>query len=339
MEYTIYLTTGLVLGGAILLLLAMAQTHKIFKLLNKIKFRRNWRNLFILMAFFFLGYLGVIYIIYIDKVSLLQILTGVIFFFGAVFVFLVVLTGSGTFKMLHEANEKLEEKINLLKTQNDLLTQFNYATSHDLKEPVNTVIGCVSMLKEDYADKLDEKGVKFINYSVQAADRMSELITGLSDYLKIGHEKKNEETDLNILMNEVIGEMQGSIQGSNAKIELGQLPTLPVNGTDIKRVFQNLISNALKYKKKGIDPQITISATKVPKRWIFEIKDNGIGINAAIQDKAFQIFRQLHQKNKYEGMGIGLAICKKIIELHGGTIWLESKEGQGTSFFFTLKRL
>jgi len=338
MENFTLLTVGLILGGAIILLLAISRTHKIFKFLTLKKTRSSWRNLYLLMTFFFLGYLTVMLIVFMGYKDILPLLTGVIFFFGAVFVFIVVTTGSKTLKNLQEVNEGLEEKIQEMKGQNHELQQFNYATSHDLQEPMNTVIGCVSMLQQDYGDKMDEKANRFMTYSIQAADRMKELILGLSDFLKIGRERYRDVTDLDNLANIVIQELHASIESSGARIKVENLPTLNVNAKDMKRVFQNLISNALKYRKPDETPEITISAERQDeKSWLFTVKDNGIGINENSFEKVFQIFAQLHQRDKYEGMGIGLSICKKVVELHGGKIWPESEVGVGTTFYFTLK--
>ncbi|MEQ9405152.1 MAG: ATP-binding protein [Cyclobacteriaceae bacterium] len=339
MESTTYLTMGLIFLGSLILLFAIARTHEVFRLLTIRKFRNNWRNLFILMAFFFVGYLGVIYIVYVGKEDLLFVLTGVIFFFGAVFVLLVVLAGSGTFKKLQEVNKGLERKVAQLKIQNEEMRQFNYATSHDLKEPLNTMITSVSLLEETYADKLDSTASRMIMYAVKAADRMRDLIDSLSLYLTVGRERQFKETDLNSLANEVIEEMQGSILETKATIEYSGLPTLNVIDIDVKRIFQNLIGNAIKYRKPNIDPEIKINASlnKKEKMWTFSVTDNGIGINEGQYKKIFQIFKQLHGKDVYEGMGIGLSICKKVVELHGGSIWPESKEGEGTTFHFTLK--
>ncbi|MEP1095097.1 MAG: ATP-binding protein [Cyclobacteriaceae bacterium] len=338
MENFTILTIGLILGGALILLLAISRTHKIFRFLTLKKTRSNWRNLYLLMAFFFLGYVAVTLIVFMGYENILPLLTGVIFFFGAVFVFIVVSTGSNTLKNLQEVNEGLEEKIHEMKVQNQELQQFNYATSHDLQEPMNTVIGCVSMLQQDYGDKMDEKANRFMTYSIQAADRMKELILGLSDFLKIGRDRYRDVTDLDNLANIVIQELHNSIESSDAKINIENLPTLNVNAKDMKRVFQNLISNALKYRKPDVAPEITISAKRQDtKSWLFTVKDNGIGINENSFEKVFQIFAQLHHRDKYEGMGIGLSICKKVVELHGGKIWPESEVDVGTTFYFTLK--
>ncbi len=338
MENITIITVGLILVGALILLFAISRTHQIFKLLTTKKFRNNWRNLFLLMAFFFLGYLGVVLIVFLGYENILPLLTGVIFFFGAVFVFIVVATGLGTFKRLQEVNQGLEDKVREMKIRNQELQQFNYATSHDLQEPMNTVIGCVSMLKEEYSGQLDEKANRFMNYSVQAADRMKELIEGLSDFLKIGRDRESDVTNIENLVNSVVSELHDSIQKNDATVKIESLPTLNVNAPDIKRVFQNLISNALKYRKEDESPEVVISAQKNDeKSWLFKVQDNGMGISQKNFEKVFQIFAQLHPRDKYEGMGIGLSICKKIVELHGGKIWPESKEGVGTSFYFTLR--
>lgn len=339
MEDTSYIIIGLILGGAFILLLAIARIIGIFKLLSHKKFRNNWRNLFVLMAFFFVGYLGMIYIVYSGNSDLLLVLTGVIFFFGAVFVFLVVRAGFGTFKMLRELNKGLESKVSQLKIQNEEMAQFNYATSHDLQEPLNTLITSISIIKEDDTNNLSETSDKLMGYSVKAADRMKDLIQSLSEYLKAGRNREYSSSDLNELAKEVLEEIQGTIQATNTTVNIDYLPTIYGNSVDIKRIFQNLISNSIKYRKPDVAPLISISADQIKedKKWQFKFVDNGIGMSKEGANVAFQIFKQLHPRDKYDGMGIGLSICKKVIEMHGGTIWLESEEEVGTSFFFTLK--
>lgn len=338
MENVDNITIGLIVGGALILLFAMSQTFKIFRLVDDERFKRGWRNLFFLMAFFFIGYFGVVYIVILKEYSLLQVLTGVIFFFGAVFVCLVVVLGSVTLKALKKANNALEDKVSLLKTQNDQLTQFNYATSHDLKEPVNTVVSCVNMLKDEYGDRLDETGHKFMDYALKGTERMSELVSGLSDYMTVGMGSNMKEVDLNEMVNGVVQEMHGSIKESKAIVKVHEMPTLKINEKELKRVFQNLISNSLKYRKEDIRPEIEVTSNQDIEKgfWEFNISDNGIGIKEKHFQKVFQLFRQLN-KNKYEGMGIGLAITKKVVELHGGSITVDSEEGVGTRFTFTVK--
>ena len=338
MENINVLTIGFIVAGAIILLLGMLQTYKLVKLVDDKRFKRGWRNLLILMSFFFAGYLIAAFIVLIGQVDILQILTGVIFFFGAVFVVAVVALGLGTFRQLRKANDKLNDKLEILKTQNDQLTEFNYATSHDLKEPINTVIGCTTVLKSEYGESLGDEGVKFVNYIVQASERMSELVFGLSDYMQVGLERKKAPTDLGELVNSVLGEIHGSIESSQAEVKVQPMPTLNVNMKELKRVFQNLLSNALKYRKDDVNPQIEIGAIERPEKecWEFHIKDNGIGISERNFKKVFQLFRQLN-KSKYDGMGIGLAITRKVVEIHGGIIWVESTEGVGTTFYFTIK--
>jgi two-component system, chemotaxis family, sensor kinase Cph1 len=327
---------GLIIAGAFILLLAMMKTLNIFKLLTIRKFRRSWKNLVILMAFFFIGYLGVVYIVYIGKEDILLFLTGVIFFFGAVFVYLVVLAGAGTFKILQETNKGLEKKVILLKNQNEEIKQFSYATSQDLNEPLNTLISSVSMLNEKYENSLDDTAKKIMNFSLKAAERMKELIYSLSEYLKVGRDHQVMNCDLNQLVGEVLVELQGSIEASNAQIDSNNLPLLNVNQLEIKRLFQNLISNAIKYRKEKVSPIIQINAVNEEGHWLFSIIDNGIGIKEKHFEKVFHIFSQLNPRDKFEGIGIGLSICKKVVEIHNGKIWLDSKEGEGTTFYFTL---
>lgn len=329
------ITIGLIIAGAVILLLAMLQTHRIFRLVEDKRFKRSWRNLFVLMSFFFVSYFIAVYFVGIGEYSILQVLTGVIFFFGAVFVFVVAAMGLSAFKLLQKANNDLKEKVGLLKTQNDQLTQFNYATTHDLKEPINTVIGSTTIIKNNYGDKLDEKGIQFLDFTLKAADRMTELVTGLSDYLKVGHGAEKSMVDINQLVSTVLEELHGSIEASQASVKLMDLPKLQGIEKELKRVFQNLISNALKYRKSDVKPEIEISALKNDNAWEFNIQDNGIGIKKEHFPQVFQLFRRLH-KDQFEGTGIGLAITKKAIELHGGDIWLESQEGIGTTFRFTI---
>ena len=337
MEGVGILTIILIVLGALILLLAMFQTYRIFRYVNDSKLKQGWKNLFILMSFFFLGYFGVAYLVAIESYSLIEVLTGVIFFFGAVFVFIVSALGSKTFQMLRKVNNSLEDKIALLSTKNDQLTQFNYATSHDLREPINTVIGSIDMLKAECAAKLDEEGNMWIDYASKGANRMAELVSGLTEYINAGLGKNKKVVDIRKLVVGVIDEMNGSVKQTNAVINVGEMPALEVNKVELKRVFQNLIGNSIKYCKKDVVPEISITAEEDTGSgfWEFSIKDNGIGIGEREQSQVFQLFRQLNKK--YDGMGVGLAITKKVVELHGGSIRLESQKGIGSTFTFTIK--
>ncbi|MEP1035617.1 ATP-binding protein [Ekhidna sp.] len=326
----------LILFGAAILFLAILKTRDIFQLLQHDNFRKGWRKLVVLMSFFELGYFGMVYVIVGDHHQALPILTGVIFLMGSVFVFIVVSMGAKTCQLLKDSNEALEEQMKILKTRNDQLVQFNYATTHDLREPINTVLGCSTLLESDYLQVLDEDGQKLVQFTKKAAYRMSELVSALSEYLSIGLEFKREHVDVKNLVHEVIDSMNGSVSNSRATIEVGPMPDLNANKMELKRVFQNLIGNSIKYKRKNVAPQICVSAQKRKGNWLFAVKDNGIGISKKDIPRAFQLFRQLHSKDEYDGMGLGLSIARRVIELHGGQIWLESTVDEGTTFFFTL---
>ena len=337
MENSDLVTIGLVLAGACIMLFAIFQTRIIFRLVEDKRYKRGWRNLYILVSFFLMAYFIAAYIVYIGESSLLQLLTGVIFFLGAIFVFVVVLMGAGTFRQLKSSNVTLLEKLGLLRLQNDQLTQFSHATSHDLKEPINTVMNSISFVKSRYSEVLDETGINFLDYTLSASDRMTEMVNGLSDFMLVGSEGERELTDIGLLIRNVLDSMHGSIESAKASVTVTQMPALQVNQKELKRVFQNLIANAVKYRKKDIQSSIHVSSRQIEENaWEFQVKDNGIGIKEEDFDKVFQLFRQLN-KEQYEGMGVGLAVTKKAVEMHGGEIWLESKEGEGTTFFFTIK--
>ncbi len=332
------ITIFLILGGALILVLAMLQAYRIFKLVQEVRFKQGWRNLFILMIFFFIGYFGVAYIVATGEYAILQIMTGVIFFFGAVFVLIVSTMGFKTFQVLRKSNDSLEEKVRLLRTQNDQLTQFNYATSHDLKEPINTVVGSIEMLRNSFTDQLNEESVKWMDFATKGAIRMDELVTGLTEYTNVGLKNKRSRVDVGVLVQDVLAEMHGSIKEAEANISVSEMPVIDVYDKELKRVFQNLISNSLKYRKPVERPEIAISVKENVNEglWEFCIQDNGIGIPEKEFGRIFQLFQQL-DKEKKDGMGIGLAIVKKVIELHGGSIWVDSTEGKGTSFSFSIK--
>jgi light-regulated signal transduction histidine kinase (bacteriophytochrome) len=338
MATTNYFLIALILAGAIIMLGAITHTRRILKEFAQQDFYKKWRLLYVLNLFFFLGYIGVIYIVVTGQESILLVLTGVIFFFGAVFVYIVALTGLHSFKALKISNDELGALVIKLRAQNDQLEQFNYATSHDLREPLNTMVAFTELIQTDYADKLGPDGIKYLQYTTQAAQRMRELVDSLMMYLKVGQNDYRVETNLDVLLADVSREMAGSINSSGASVGYHGLPTLPVNDHEIKRLFQNLISNAIKYRKPDTPPEIGIAAWRGgANQWIFAVDDNGIGIAEADREKVFQIFKQLHVRGQYEGVGLGLAMCKKIVEMHGGNIWVEPSTTGGTRVCFSLR--
>lgn len=208
--------------------------------------------------------------------------------------------------------------------------------SHDLKEPLRTITSFTDLLKAQYHEELDAKANKFLNFIGQSTKRMSGLITGLLDYSRIGKSNEQELINCNILLTEVVTDMTGSIIKYDAQINVNPLPEVKGYKTELRLLFQNLISNSIKFRKPLVAPNVIVSGSIVDGNYRFEIKDNGIGIPEKNQSAVFAIFQRLHGKDKFEGSGIGLAHCKKIVDLHNGNIWLESEENVGTTFIFTI---
>lgn len=243
-------------------------------------------------------------------------------------------------KEIREANVTLEKKVQQrtaeLESKNKELEQFAYVASHDLQEPLRTTSSFVELLRKQYHGRLDENADRYIDYVIQASDRMKTLIKDLLDYSRIGREKQFEPVDCNIAFAEVVADLAEVIKENHAEIIAGELPVVNAFPTELKLLFQNLLSNSIKFKKPGIAPHIEISTTRETGHWHFRISDNGIGIDKQYQQRIFIIFQRLHNRSVYEGSGIGLAHCKKIVELHGGKIWVESEAGKGSTFHFTL---
>lgn len=226
-------------------------------------------------------------------------------------------------------SKKIEEK-------NKELEQFTYIASHDLQEPLNTIISFIEIIESnaerDY-NELELDSFKFIN---QASSRMKELIKGLLDYSRLGQKTEIKKIDTQALTNAVCYDLDFLIQKTNAKITIGELPKIYAFETELRLLFQNLISNSIKFMDPNKTPEITITAKQSKYETTFTVKDNGIGIDPLYKEKIFTIFQRLHKRNEYEGTGIGLAHCRKIVELHNGKIWVESEVGKGSTFYFTI---
>lgn len=234
------------------------------------------------------------------------------------------------------SRKKIEDFAKSLEISNKELNNFAYVASHDLKAPIRTIANYAQLLERRYKEKLDEKASDYIKLIVNSSSRIHNLIDDLLEHAKISSEiNQDSKTDLNEVISTVITELSLSIQENNGIVNYSDLPTLKVNQNHMIRLFQNLISNSLKYRS-DINPIIEINAEQRNNEWLFSVKDNGIGIDVKYSDKVFEIFQRLHSNDQYEGTGIGLANCKKIVELNGGDIWLESEEGKGTTFYFTL---
>ena len=235
------------------------------------------------------------------------------------------------------AEEKEKRHVEELERSNKELEQFAYIASHDLQEPLRMVGSYVQLLEQRYKGKLDQDADEFIMYAVDGVSRMKQLIIDLLNYSKINRQVPVAELDLNILLNEVLDNLKNSIFDSKANITISELPVIFADKTQMVQVFQNLLANAMKFQPNGNIPDIKIEVEKKDDEWLFAISDNGIGIDKRYHEKIFVIFRQLHSKSMYNGTGIGLAVVKKIVERHGGMIWLNSELGKGTTFYFTIK--
>lgn len=257
------------------------------------------------------------------------------------FALLIILTnGFLVSRLLFHYHEKHELEMQLknkkLQLQNKELEQFAYITSHDLQEPLQTLNTISEMMKKEYSGNLDPKAETYLNFISQSSQRMRELVRGLLDYARIGKSGEESVLDLNQLVKEVLQDMAIRIEEKKAQFEIQHLPTLNVYPTELRQLFQNLISNAIKFSVIDRQPLIHIRVEKKSQHWMFSIQDNGIGMEEQDLDKIFTIFKRLHNRNDYEGIGIGLSHAKKIIALHGGEIWVHSRPGQGSTFYFTI---
>ncbi|OGS46229.1 MAG: hypothetical protein A2539_03010 [Elusimicrobia bacterium RIFOXYD2_FULL_34_15] len=223
-----------------------------------------------------------------------------------------------------------------LKRSNENLEQFAYVASHDLQEPLRMMASYSELLEKRYKDKLDKDANEFIEFIVDGAKRLQKLINDLLAYSRIGRTDKSAgEVDCNTILGKVINSMHAYMEESGAIITNDELPTLIGNESNFVQLFQNLIGNAIKFRKQE-PPQVHISAKKENNEWLFSVKDNGIGIEPQYKDRIFLIFQRLHARVEYPGTGIGLSICKKIVETLGGKIWVESEYGKGSTFYFTI---
>ncbi len=235
---------------------------------------------------------------------------------------------------------QLSQTVDKLNEKNQELEQFAYSISHDLKEPLRMVKSFMGLLQKKYGKKLDEKANQYIHFAVDGADRMQLLIDDLLDYSRVGRSGTEKvPVDFNSVLEDVEQNLGALITQHEAEIHIDHtLPEVSVFRQEIIRVFQNLISNGIKFHKPDGKPVIHVNCFDKQTHWQFEIRDNGIGIPEENLNEIFEIFRRLHSGSEYPGTGIGLAITKKIIDRHGGKLWVESEVDVGSSFFFTLKK-
>lgn len=237
-----------------------------------------------------------------------------------------------------EDNElELKRQKEELASSNAELEQFAYVASHDLQEPLRMVASYVQLLAKRYQGKLDQDADDFIHYAVDGSQRMQNLINDLLVFSRVGTKGKElKSVDFEVVLQHVLTNLQHAIQESNSLVTHDPMPTLMADSTQMVQLFQNLVGNAIKFRDDKRAPVIHIGIKQQGNEWLFTVRDNGIGFDPKYRDRIFLIFQRLHNKTKYQGTGIGLSICKKIVERHGGKIWVESEAGSSTTFYFTL---
>jgi len=240
---------------------------------------------------------------------------------------------------LQELNEVLSLRADELADSNADLEKFAYIASHDLQEPLRVIKSFLELLEDENGEVISNTGKQYIQYAKDGTDRMKRIIHDLLTYSKLGRMGYEiEEININHLLSDVCMLNKVLIEEKGAEIKWGEMPLIKGGKTPIQQVFHNLIGNAIKYQKPDTQPLIKISAKELDKHWLFSVADNGIGIEEKHFDKIFVIFQRLHNRNAYSGTGIGLAICKKIVENHKGKMWLDSIKGEGSVFHFTIAK-
>lgn len=238
--------------------------------------------------------------------------------------------------MLRNVTE-LEATKNALEEKNKELNDFANHAAHDLKAPIRTIGSFIEILEELHVEQFDDESKELIQYIKRATGRMQVLINDLLEYGKIGADIEQCEIDCNQIVKEIVEDFAAIIKDANASIKVGQLPKIIGYKTEFRLLLQNLINNALKFKQKDVDPVINISVQD-GEDWIFSVADNGIGIHDKFHERIFKPFEKLHPSSEYQGSGIGLAHCKKVVELHKGRIWVESETGKGSTFYFSIPK-
>ena len=232
--------------------------------------------------------------------------------------------------------QELEATIDRLQQSNERLEQFAYAASHDLQEPLRMVTSYLQMLENRYGETFDEDGEEFLQFAVDGADRMREMIDGLLKYSRVESQGEPfEPVELDAVLDDVLEDLQLQIEETVAEINAEELPRVDADASQLRQVFQNLLDNALTYSGDG-PPQIQVSAERRGQEWVVAVEDDGIGIDPDDQERIFSVFDRLHSRDEYQGTGLGLALCQRIIERHGGDIWVTSEPGEGSTFYFTL---
>lgn len=242
-----------------------------------------------------------------------------------------------TNKELAQQAQRLQQQSEELQQSNKELQQFTDIVAHDLKEPLRGIANALQFLREDYRDELDEQATEYINFAISGAQRLNYMIQGLAQYANVNAVQPFVTVDCNAILKAVEKNLKLKIQENQAKIIYPNLPTLTGHKYQLIQLFQNLISNAIKFRQAA-PPVITIAIQSLPNYWQFSVADNGIGFEQTYANRIFEIFHRLHTHQTYQGSGIGLSICKKIVTRHEGEIWVTSIPKKGSTFYFTIKK-
>lgn len=277
------------------------------------------------------------------RFNYLLILIAILLIIGGLLVYRNYLSKKKLNKVLETQNIAIQEKSKEVAAKNKEIEQFVYIASHDLKEPLVTITGLINLFKGEYENELSDEAKEILDYIDDSSDRMKHLIEGLLEYSKLGKSKTLQLVDCNTLIENLKLDLANVIQRTGSQLIVGDLPKIHGLELELRLLFQNLISNGIKFKKPEINPIVKIDCIKIPDTsnplqgvHQFSIKDNGIGIEEKYFNRIFAIFQRLHSRDDYEGTGIGLAHCKKIVAAHKGELWLESKVGEGSTFYFTI---
>jgi PAS domain S-box-containing protein len=235
--------------------------------------------------------------------------------------------------------EQINRMVDDLKRSNAELEQFAYVASHDLQEPLRMISSYTQLLARRYKGKLEAEADEFIEFAVDGASRMQTMIQALLTYSRVGTRgKPPEPTDCDTVLALATKNLQTALEESGAEVTNDPLPTVMADDVQMVQLFQNLIGNGIKFQGEGVRPHVQVSVEDQGDEWLFSFKDNGIGIDPEYKERIFVIFQRLHNKQSYKGTGIGLSVCKKIVERHGGRIWVESELGEGATFYFTIPK-